>query len=137
MSADALLTRLDRVRRTGEGRWMACCPAHEDRRASLSARKLDDGRVLLHDFAGCSTEEVLRAIGLDFEALFPERQIEHGRPERRPWRMRDVIAALEFELTLALIVLADAAEGRQVDRERANKARERVLHFMEELGHAA
>ena len=38
MSANALLARLDRVRRVGDGRWIACCPAHHDRsRRSPSA----------------------------------------------------------------------------------------------------
>jgi hypothetical protein len=53
MTADALLHKLDGVRRTGTDRWIAKCPAHDDRRASLSIRELNDGRALLHDFAGC------------------------------------------------------------------------------------
>jgi hypothetical protein len=46
MSADVLLDKLDGVRPTGAGRWIAKCPAHEDRHASLSVRELDDGHVL-------------------------------------------------------------------------------------------
>lgn len=68
MSVDALLSRLDGVKRTGPGRWIARCSAHDDRHASLSVRELDDGRVLVHDFAGCSVEEVLAAVGMTFDA---------------------------------------------------------------------
>ena len=67
MTADALLDRLDGVRPTGPGRWIAKCPAHKDGRASLSIRELDDGRVLVHDFAACAVADVLAAVGLDFD----------------------------------------------------------------------
>ncbi|MDE2264100.1 MAG: hypothetical protein KGL45_16380 [Gammaproteobacteria bacterium] len=64
MSAAAtVLDRLDGVRQSGPGRWLARCPAHEDRSPSLSIRELDDGRVLLHDFGGCDTQAVLDALG--------------------------------------------------------------------------
>ena len=77
-AADLLLSRLDGVRRTGSGRWIARCPAHDDRRPSLSVRELDDGRTLLHCFSGCSPDAVLDAIGLiSFEAAhgtYPHHQ---------------------------------------------------------------
>jgi len=47
-AAQRLLDRLDGVKRVADGRWMAKCPAHEDKRPSLSIRETDDGRVLLH-----------------------------------------------------------------------------------------
>ena len=47
MSLETVLSRLEHVRKTGEGRFLACCPAHGDKRASLSLREIDDGRVLL------------------------------------------------------------------------------------------
>jgi hypothetical protein len=71
MSADTLLSRLDGVKKTGPDRWLARCPAHEDRRASLSIREVDDGRTLVHCFALCRPEEVLAALGMDWSALPP------------------------------------------------------------------
>ena len=47
------------------------CPAHEDRKASLSA-SVDDGRVLLHCHAGCSFEAVIGALGLTPADLFDD-----------------------------------------------------------------
>ena len=44
----------------------ARCPAHDDRTPSLSVRAGTDGRVLLLCRAGCPTERVLEAIGLDW-----------------------------------------------------------------------
>jgi hypothetical protein len=130
MTVEALLSRLDGVRHTGDGRWLARCPGHDDRRPSLRIRELEDGRVLVHDFAGCSTEEVLAAVGLDFDALFPEQPVYHrGKRERRPFNAIDVLRALRFELTVAVIHLADVRDAKavsDVDHERFLLAVERI-----------
>ena len=47
----------------GRRRGVTRCPAHDDRAASLSWRLADDGRELLHCFAGCSFAEILAALG--------------------------------------------------------------------------
>jgi hypothetical protein len=92
MTAAAVAARL-RARRTGD-RWMARCPAHDDRRASLSIAAGAEGRVLLHCHAQCSPEAICAAAGLELQDLFPrhgpriDRQIvatytyrdEHGNP---------------------------------------------------------
>lgn len=44
--------------------WMACCPVHDDRNPSLSVSEGKDGRALLKCFAGCSTESILKALGM-------------------------------------------------------------------------
>jgi hypothetical protein len=59
----------DSPRKSGNG-WEAKCPAHEDRHASLSVGIGLDGRVLLDCHAGCSTENVLVALGLGMADLF-------------------------------------------------------------------
>lgn len=108
MSADTLLSQLGGVKQTGHGRWIARCPAHSDRKASLSIRELHDGRVLVHDFAGCAVEEVLAAVGLDFDSLFPERPLYHGKPrERRPFNANDVLACLDTEALIVAIAATD------------------------------
>jgi len=65
-----LLDRLDGVRPSGQG-WMARCPGHEDRHASLSVAFGDDERALLICHAGCTTELVLGAVGLGMADLYP------------------------------------------------------------------
>lgn len=80
--ATALLDRLDGVRQSGPGRWLARCPAHADKSPSLSIREMPDGRVLVHDFAGCDIGAVLDAVGLTINDLFPGRLTDHGRPVR-------------------------------------------------------
>ena len=47
--------------------WMVRCPAHDDRKPSLSIRDADDGKVLVFCHAGCDQEQVianLRSLGL-------------------------------------------------------------------------
>jgi len=66
-----LLSRLRGVRRISNG-WMALCPAHEDHNPSLSVSIGREGRILLHCFAGCSLEEILKALGMRMSDLFPE-----------------------------------------------------------------
>jgi putative DNA primase/helicase len=63
VTVEALLARLDRVRRSGDG-WMARCPAHEDTTPSLSLAVGESGRPLVHCFAGCTPDAILRALGL-------------------------------------------------------------------------
>lgn len=118
MSADALLSRLDAVRRTGDGRWIGRCPAHGDKHPSLSVREIDDGRILLHCFSGCSVEEILRAVNLTFDDLFPPRppRVEGYKPERRPFLPTDVFEIARHEITIAYVIACDVHAQKAVSR---------------------
>lgn len=133
MPIEALLERLDGVKQTGPNRYIARCLGHADRRASLSIRALDDGRILVHCFAGCSVHEVLTAAGLDFEALFPERRAHHGKPEKRPFPATDVLRAVSFEALVVSTIALDMAKPMPLSDAR----RERLLLASERLGAAA
>ena len=129
MSADALLSRLDKVRQTGPGRWLARCPGHEDKSPSLSIRELDDARLLLHCFGGCEVEQVLSALGLDFDALYPEKPLEHGKRERRPFPASDVLRAISDETLIVAVAAANIAQKvdlSDADLERLMLAAERI-----------
>jgi len=117
MSADALLARLDRVKRTGDGRWLARCPAHEDRSPSLSIRDTDDGRTLLHCFAGCSVEQVVAALGLKLEDLFPPRppRQDHIKGERRPFLPQDLFDIVRAEVGVVAVIAMDMNKNRSID----------------------
>lgn len=78
MNACDLLARLDRVRQTGAGKWVARCPAHDDRGPSLSIRETPTGTVLLNDFAGCSAAAIVAALGLQLKDLFPPMPSDRG-----------------------------------------------------------
>lgn len=126
MSADLLLTRLQGVRKTGAASWVAKCPAHEDKRPSLSITETPDGRILLHDHAGCASADVLAAVGLGFADLFPnDGHDDVGR--RKGWRSAKakearqtkvripastVLVAVAHDATEAAVLVSDVAEGK-------------------------
>lgn len=129
MSADALISRLDKVKRTGNGTWLACCPAHEDRSPSMSIREVEDGRVLVHCFAGCSVEQILGAVGLEFDALFPPKPIEHAPAVRRPYPAADVLEALALEMDVVAILACDMHSKKEISEESYKRlwlARDRI-----------
>jgi hypothetical protein len=84
------IAELLRARRTGSGRWMAPCTAHDDSSPSLSIREGQDKRVLVYCFAGCSVMAILASAGLQMSDLFPDprqspseaRRLEKQRAER-------------------------------------------------------
>lgn len=111
--ADQLLSRLQRVKRTGPGRWIASCPTREDRHPSLAVRELEDGRLLVHDFGGDDVPSIVAAVGLDISDLFPAK-LGAARPTRRPFSASDVLALVAFESSVAVVVCADVLHSRTV-----------------------
>jgi DNA primase len=117
---DKLLERLEGVRRCGTGRWMAKCPAHEDRRPSLSIGETADGRVLIHCFGGCDSEAIVKAIGLTMSDLFPtpiKSTAREGGFESRALRVaaEQALYAVEHEILVATLILSDCLETGRVD----------------------
>jgi hypothetical protein len=74
-----LLNRLSKVKQTGSGKWVACCPAHEDRSPSLSIRQADD-KILIYCFAGCDADDVVSAVGMSLGDLMPESVGHNHQP---------------------------------------------------------
>ncbi len=74
-----LLGRLEKVRGKN-GKWMACCPAHDDKSPSLSVRLMDDGRISIKCFSGCVGADIMQAIGLTLRDLYPGGKLGHFIP---------------------------------------------------------
>lgn len=106
---DVLLSRLDKVRSTGNRKWQARCPAHEDKSPSLSITEKDDGRILIHCHAQCGGAAVMEAIGLSLSDLFTDKLGEfmskpHRSSDNRPAKpafeaMQDEIYRLRAKLS--------------------------------------
>jgi hypothetical protein len=133
MGAEKLLSRLQRVKRTGPGKWIASCPTREDKSPSLAIREMDDGRVLLHDFGGDSVEAILAALGLSFADLFPNEPINAAKPVRRPFNASDVLSLVAFESSVAAVVLSDVVKRDGASDEDLD----RLLEAARRLGNAA
>ena len=133
MSADKLLSRLQRVKRTGPGKWIASSPTREDKSPSLAIRETDDGTILLHDFGGDSVEAILGAVGLSFADLYPDKPGAIGKPVKRPFNASDVLSLVAFESAVAAVVISDV-----VKREGATEQDlDRLLVAAQRLGNAA
>lgn len=142
MSASLLVAKLDGLQGQ-RPRWRAICPTHPTRHRtrSLSVLELDDGRVLIHCHAGCNVQSIVSAVGLELSDLFPAAIDEASTPTvRKPWRARDVAAALELETMVAWLLLTDIANGKVItpsDRQRAGVAAQRAVHLLQELANAS
>ena len=113
MSADKLLSRLHGVKANGAGKWVARCPAHDDKRPSLSIRETEDGTILLKCWSGCGGAEIVSAVGLTMSDLFA-RPLPNRTPMRpgERWIPRDALKSLDMEATLLHIVATDIVAGR-------------------------
>jgi hypothetical protein len=131
MSVDTLLQRLKKV--TGRnGHWTACCPAHEDRSPSLAIRVVEDGRILLKCFGGCSVQEIVGSIGMNLSDLFPpDDKLSHHKPRvKNAFYATDLLRVIEFESVLVSVAASNLANGVKLndnDRSRLRKAQERII----------
>lgn len=127
MSADTLLSLLDKVRRTGPDQWMARCPAHNDITPSLSIRQTEE-KTLIHCFSGCTVHEVVDAVGLELSDLFPST-VSRGKPDRRPFRAEDALRGIAFEALVvasAAVTLRTGTPLTSSDMERLSLATSRI-----------
>jgi hypothetical protein len=69
---ETLLAKLPGAKKASNG-WSARCPAHDDRRESLSIAQGDDGTALVKCHAGCHTSAILAVLGLKMADLFPPK----------------------------------------------------------------
>ena len=102
MTAVEIARRLD-ARPRGD-HWLARCPAHDDRRPSLSIREGTGGKTLLHCFAGCGTEAIVESIGLSVPDLFTDSA--SSKP------LRSTIESAQAALDGELLAIVDREEQR-------------------------
>lgn len=139
-AVNTLLDRLERVRQRAPDQWSARCPAHSDKGPSLSIKVLPDGRILVHDFGGCSVDDVLGAVGLSLQDLFPRRPPPGGGltapPRRRLLTAGQALDLLHAEALIVAVVAADIGQSvsiSEVDRERVLQAAGRIAVLRDEV----
>jgi hypothetical protein len=131
MSALDLISRLDGVVDKGAAGWRAQCPAHGSKGPSLWVTD-HDGVVGVHCFAGCSVEQVLSAVGMEMDDLFPPRPkdpAEVGKPIRRSIPAQSVLESVAGEALIVALVAQDVFDGKRVaetDRKRVWTALQRL-----------
>lgn len=120
---------LKRLKKSGKG-YRADCPAQPDKKSqSLTIREGDDGRVLLHCFAGCAKADVVAAMGLTMADLYPPSNTPRKPPPAPGVSRRELSEAAEFERIVLFILRCDAKRGRAIsatDMQRGHLARKRI-----------
>lgn len=121
-----VLERLQKVKKVGEHKWIARCPAHPDDSPSLCITQKPEGTLLIHCFAGCPIHAVLAEIGLTLEDLFPnepenslQRLAEAQRRKVRglpPFDAESLLRELLMESTVILLALRDIQGGAELSR---------------------
>lgn len=112
MDINDLISRLRKVRPSGNNKFMACCPAHHDKNPSLSISMNNDGVIAIHCFAGCETIDVINEVGLNFSDLFPNDNKRTYKSNRKQFSATEILKILAKDIT---IVLAAASITRQGD----------------------
>ena len=77
MTPEQFVSSLHNVKKRGRNQWLCSCPAHADDDPSLAVTTTANGKILLKCFAGCSALEVVDAMGLKLEDLFPDAYEEN------------------------------------------------------------
>jgi len=114
---DDILNRLEKVKKTGDSKWIGCCPSHADDDPSLAISVISDGRILIHCFAGCSPSDILAAIGLSMSDLFPDGALAQELRGATPWirsARKQVSRDLDKAELLLKIIAADREKGKQL-----------------------
>lgn len=88
-----VLSRLHRVQPAGNG-WTAQCPAHDDRKNSLSVNNADNGGVVLRCHAGCKNPDICAKLGITLSDLFAEAR-EKSLTARNPSR-RQIVKSYDY-----------------------------------------
>ena len=133
---EALLSRLDKVKPNGNGKWQALCPAHPDKSPSLGVKLTDDGKILIHCFAGCHVRDIVDAMGIQLLDLMPDdttytKNIKPPRFNRH--ELFDLVAYESIILSLAIRQLLNYEDLNQADLSRVVLAEETINRIVMEV----
>lgn len=118
MTPEEFVQRLNNVKRTGPGRWVASCPAHEDRHPSMNVATGDDGKILFICRSGCDQQAVIDVMGLKWSDLYPESLNRIPFQEfRKAFPAADVLEALTDETMLVAVAASNVAAGVKLTEE--------------------
>ena len=97
---DALLSKLDKVRSNGNGKWLACCPAHNDKSPSLAIKETEDDKILIHCFSGCAVADIVAAVGLELSDLMPDNPTYQKGARPPKFNKYELFDRVVFEATI-------------------------------------
>jgi hypothetical protein len=129
---EAFLSRLDKVKGRN-GNYVACCPAHEDRNPSMTIKE-QDGKILVHCFAGCPVDSIVGAVGMDLTDLFPPTTPSYTPQPRVRFFASDLLKVIALEAQIVAVAAYDIAKGKTLppaDLARLQLASQRINTALE------
>jgi len=134
-----LLNKLDKVKKKGIGRYVACCPVHKEKTPSLGITEdQSTGNILIHCFGcGANGVAVCEALGVDLADLFPEStKVDYTKkPERLYFNQSDVLELINLETTRVIVAAEILAEGGKLEPEDINRLAMTKTLLMEALSY--
>jgi len=112
---DHLLSKLDKVRSNGKGKWLACCPAHPDKSPSLAIKETEDGKVLIHCFSGCHVSDVIGAIGLELSDLMPDDPTYKKGSKPPAFNRYEMFDRIAYEAIILSMAIRQLLSGKTLD----------------------
>lgn len=112
-----LLSALDKCKSNGHGKWLACCPAHEDRSPSLSIKETDDGKILVHCFSGCDVDSIVLAVGLTLADLMPDNPIYKKGSKPPKFNKYELFDKMLYEARILSIAIRHVLAGKPLNND--------------------
>lgn len=116
---NVFLTAFKNVKRTGPDQYICKCPAHYDKKASLSiAYNPSEDKIALHCHAGCSTADILTEVGKTWSDIMPTKEEAEQKPLKR-WQI-NLVAEYRYTdpdgnyLYSKLRYEGDGIEGKEI-----------------------
>lgn len=111
MNIDDFITRFDKVKSTGSGKYIALCPAHPDKSPSLGIKQTDEGKILIHCFSGCDASSIVAAVGLDLSGLMPESSSYQKGAKPPRFNKHELFDRLAFESVILSLAIRQLLNG--------------------------
>jgi hypothetical protein len=137
MDIEIFLSNFDKVKPTGQRKWLACCSAHPDRSPSLAIKQTDDGKLLLYCFSGCPVSDIVAAVGLTLSDLMPENpSYQKGTkpPRFNKYELFDRLVHESIILSLAIRQLLKFQDLSAEDLSRVVLAENTINAIVREIG---
>ncbi len=133
MNITTFLNHLEKVKQTGADKWQACCPAHDDKSPSLAVKDTGD-KILIHCFAGCTTDDITGALGLELADLYADSHpITRSRNKPPQRKLDDALWHEILVLTMAISARKSGATIHPNDKDREKLAANRVIALLKDL----
>ena len=140
MQLNEFLSRLDKVSQRGD-QYTALCPAHDDKKPSLSITVKGD-KILLKDWAGCTTQDIVSSMGLKVSDLFADSNLSPQQRQRYRQKktVRQCLEILEIEVHIFYQCIVQQLHSdtpfRDEDKARNTLAQTRIIKLIGQLNDA-